>query len=132
MHFTWVLAHDYQIQKKGVQPNADILVSPVRIYSDYTFSQHYIPRHHIPNIIVPTTYSWILWDSPMVKSVWTLAKLILNRIHLKLAASSYHEAIWDLVNNDATDGDETDKLKLMAKQNIIVFALWSLYSADKN
>ena len=31
----------------------------------------------------------------------------------------------------ATDGDETDKLKLIAKQNIIVFALWTLYSADK-
>ena len=58
-----VVAHDYQIQKKGVQPNADILVSPVCIYSDYTFSQHYIPRHHIPNIIVPATYSWILWES---------------------------------------------------------------------
>ena len=126
-----VVAHDYQIQKKGVQPNADILVSPVCIYSDYTFSQHYIPRHHIPNIIVPATYSWILWDSPIAKSVWTLAKLILNRIDLNLDASSYHEAIWELVNNNATDGDETDKLKLMAKQNIIVFALWSLYSADK-
>ena len=67
----------------------------------------------------------------MAKSVWTLAKLILNRIDLDLTASSYHEAIWELVNNNATDGDETDKLKLMAKQNIIVFALWSLYSADK-
>ena len=38
---------------------------------------------------------------------------------------------WDLASNDATDGDETEKLKLIAKQNIIVFALWSLYSADK-
>ena len=46
-------------------------------------------------------------------------------------ASSYHEAIWELASNDATDGDETEKLQLIAKQNIIVFALWSLYSADK-
>ena len=72
-----------------------------------------------------------MWDSPIAKSVWTLAKLILNRIDLNLAASFYHEAIWELVNNDATDGDETDKLKLMAKQNTSAFALWSLYSADK-
>ena len=48
-----------------------------------------------------------------------------------MAASSYHEAIWDLVNTDATDGDETDKLKLIAKQNMIICALWTLYSADK-
>ena len=128
-----VAAHDYQTQKKGVRLNADILlyVSPICIYSDYTFSQHYIPRHHIPDPIVPATYIWILWKSPIAKSVWTSAKAILNQIDLDLTASSYHEAIWDLASNDATDGDETEKLKLTAKQNIIVFALWCLYSADK-
>ena len=97
----------------------------------YFLSQHYIPRHHIPDPIIPATYSWILWESPIAKSVWTSAREILNEINLVLAASSYHEAIWEMVNNDATDGDETDKLKLIAKQNIIVFALWTLYSADK-
>ena len=56
----------------------------------------------------------------------------MNKINIDLSASSYHEAIWELVNTDATDGDETDKLKLIAKQNIIVFALWTLYSADKS
>ena len=35
--------------------------------------------------------------------------LLLNKIHIDLSASSYHEAIWELVNTDATDGDETDK-----------------------
>ena len=124
-------AHEYQVHMKGVQPNSDILTSSVCIYSDYTFSQHYIPRHHIPDPIIPATYSWILWESPIARSVWTSAKAILNEINLVLAASSYHEAIWEMVNNDATDGDETDKLKLIAKQNIIVFALWTLYSADK-
>ena len=49
-----------------------------------------------------------------------------------MSAFSYHEAIGDLASNDATDGDETDKLKLIAKQNIIVFAQWSLYSANKS
>ena len=33
-----IIAHDYQVHKKGVQLNSDILVSPVCIYSDYTFS----------------------------------------------------------------------------------------------
>ena len=32
-----VVAHDYQIHKKSVQHNSDILVSPICIYSDYTF-----------------------------------------------------------------------------------------------
>ena len=49
-----------------------------------------------------------------------------------MSALSYHEAIWELANTDVTDGGETDKLKHIAKQNIIVFALWSLYSADKS
>ena len=49
-----------------------------------------------------------------------------DQIDLDLTASSYHKAIWDLVNNDATDGDETEKLKSIAKQNITVFALWTL------
>ena len=34
-------------------------------------------------------------------------------------------------SDDATDGDETEKLKWIAKQNIPAFALWALYSADK-
>ena len=82
-------AHDYPIQKKGVQPNADILVSPVCIYSDYTFSQHYmyIPYHHIPDPIVPATYTWLLWESSIAKSVCTSAKAILNQIDLDLTAS---------------------------------------------
>ena len=100
-------------------------------YSDYTFSQHYIPYHHIPNPIIPATYTWILWESPIARSVWTSARAILNRIDLDLTVSSYHEAIWDLANDDATDGDEPEKLKRIAKQNITVFALWALYSADK-
>ena len=71
-------------------------------------------------------------ESPIARSVWSSANEILNKINLDMTASSYHEAIWDLVSSDATDGDETNKLKLIAKQNIIVFALWSLYSADKS
>ena len=51
---------------------------------------------------------------------------------MDLTASSYHEVIWDLASDDATDGDETDKLKRLAKYNITVFALWVLYSADKS
>ena len=127
-----IVAHDYQVHKKGVQLNSDILVSPVCIYSDYTFSPHFIPRHHISNPIIPATYTWILRDSPIARSVWLSATDILNSISIDLSASSYHEAIWELVNTDATDGDETDKLKHIVKQNIIVFALWSVYSADKS
>ena len=77
----------------------------------YTFSQHYIPHHHIPDPIVPATYTWILWESPIAKFVWTSAKAILNLIDLDLTASSYHEAIWELASKNATDGDETEKLK---------------------
>ena len=112
--------------------NSDILVSSVCIYSDYTFSPHFIPRHHIPNPIIPATYTWILWDSPIARSVWLSATDILSSINIDWSASSYHEAIWELVNTDATNGDETDTLKHIAKQNIIVFALWCLYSADKS
>ena len=126
-----VVAHDYQVHKKSVQPNSDILVSPICIYSDYTFSQHFIPRYHTLNPITHATYSWALWESPIARSVWTSARALLNRIDLDLTASSYHEAIWDLASDDATDGDETEKLKWIAKQNITVFALWALYSADK-
>ena len=59
---------------------------------------------------------------------------MLNRIGLDLTASSYHEVVWDLANDDATNGDETEKLKWIAKQNIsliTVFALWALCSSDK-
>ena len=56
---------------------------------------------------------------------------MLNRIGLDLTASSYHEVVWDLASDDATNGDETEKLKWIAKQNITVFAPWALYSADK-
>ena len=117
--------------RKSVQPNSDILVSPICIYSHYTFSQHYIPRHHIADPIITATYIWVLWQSPIARSVWTSAKAILNKIDLDLTVSTYHEAIWDLVSDDATDGDETEKLKQIVKQNITVFALWVLYSADK-
>ena len=86
-------AYDHQVHKKGVQPNSDILVSPVCIYSDYTFSPHFIPRHHIPNPIAPATYAWILWESPIATAVWSSAKEILNKINIDLSASSYHEAI---------------------------------------
>ena len=55
----------------------------------------------------------------------------MNRIDLDLTASSYHEVIWDLASDDATDGDETENLKRIVKQNITVFVLWALYSADK-
>ena len=72
-----------------------------------------------------------MWESPIARSVWTSARAILNRIDLDLTVSSDHEAIWDLASDDATDGDETEKLKWIAKQNITVFALWALYSADK-
>ena len=48
-----------------------------------------------------------------------------------MTASSYHEVVWDLASDDATNGDEREKLKWIAKQNITVFALWTLYSADK-
>ena len=118
-----ITAHNYQIHINGVQLNSDILVSPICIYSDYTLSPHFIPRHDISDPIRPSTYNWILWDSPIAKSVWSSAKTILNNINLDITASSYHEATWELDSNDATDGDETDKLKRIAKQNIIVFAL---------
>ena len=67
----------------------------------------------------------------MARSVWSTTKDILGRIGLDLTASSYHEAIWELVDTDATNGDETEKLRVVAKQNIIILALWASYSADK-
>ena len=126
-----VVAHDYQIEKKSVDPNSDTLISPICIYSDYTFSQHYIPKHHVSDPIIPATYKWILWESPMARSVWTKAREILGMIGLDLTASSYHEAIWGLAHADAIDGDETEKLRSVTKQNLTIFALWVLYSADK-
>ena len=114
-----------------MQPNADTLTSPMCMYSDFTFTQHYIPNHHISDPMVPATYNSILWDSPMARSVWTKAREILDTIRLDLTASSYHEAIWELVNSDATDGDETEKLRSVTIQNVTIFALWVLYSADK-
>ena len=74
-----IIAHNYQLHIKGVQLNSVILVSPICIYSDYTFSPHFIPRHHISDPIRPSTYNWILWDSPIAKSVWSSAKAILNK-----------------------------------------------------
>ena len=71
-----ITAHDYQVHKKGVPLNADILVSPVCIYSNHTFSPHFIPRHHTPNPIIPSTYTWILWESPIARSMWSSAKEI--------------------------------------------------------
>ena len=126
-----VAAHDYQTHKKSVDHNSDILMSPVCIYSDHIFSQYFIPHHHIPNPMVPATYTWILWESPIARSVWASATYLLNRIGLNLTASSYHEVVWDLAANDVTNGDETEKLKCIAKQNITVFVLWTLYSSDK-
>ena len=126
-----VAAHDYQTHKKSVDHNSDILMSPVCIYSDHIFSQYFIPHHHIPNPMVPATYTWILWESPIARSVWASATYLLNRIGLNLTASSYHEVVWDLAANDVTNGDETEKLKCIVKQNITVFVLWTLYSSDK-
>ena len=53
----------------------------------------------------------ILWESPMARSVWSTAKDMLGRIGLDLTASSYHEAIWELVDTDATNGDDGTKQK---------------------
>ena len=116
---------------KSVDHNSDILISPICIYSDHTFSQHFIPHHHIPNPIMPATYTWTLWESHIARSVCASATSLLNRIGLDLTASSYHEVVWDLASDDAPNGDETEKLKWIAEQNINVFALWALYSADK-
>ena len=90
-----------------------------------------MPNHHISDPMVPATYNSILWDSPMARSVWTKARETLDTIGVDLTALSYHEAIWELVDSDATDGDETEKLRSVTKHNLTIFALWVLYLEDK-
>ena len=54
------VAHDYQIQKKGITPGSKVLISDTCIYCEYRFSDDYIPKFAKNTTTHTTTYQWIL------------------------------------------------------------------------
>ena len=125
------VAHDYQIQKKGITPGSKVLISDICIYCEYRFSDDYIPKFAKNTTTHTTTYQWILWDSPIAQSVWKQCKLVLQDINIQMQANSYQEAILLLERLSIVTDDQTAKLKAVITQNLIVYALWVLYCGDK-
>ena len=59
-------------------------------------------------------------------------KRILAQIGITITFNSYQEAIKSLEDPNTNDEDELNQPRIVIKQNLVVYALWVLYSADKS
>ena len=73
-----------------------------------------------------------MWDSQLAQHIWAECKRILAQIGITITFNSYQEAIKSLEDPNTNDEDELNQLRIVIKQNLVVYALWVLYSADKS
>ena len=126
------IAHNYQVTKKNVSPNdTERIVSHTCIYSSHTYDPNYVPSWHKGVSNNSATYQWVLWDSPIAKLVWKECKLILSSLGLNLNLNSYHNSILNLMLNPDPDQPSLSNIRAIIAQNLQVFALWVLYTSDK-
>ena len=72
-----------------------------------------------------------MWDSQRAQHIWAECKRI-AQIGITTTCNSYQEAIRSLEDPNTNDDDELNQLRTVIKQNLVVYALWVLYSADKS
>ena len=90
---------------------------------------HLYPTHHerLHRSDVKATYQHIFWDSPQATHVWKHISKILTSIHLKLDITSPYQIPLILLPNLSTTPD----LKTLARQQLILTAMYTLYTAEK-
>ena len=115
--YTGSVAHNYQTKKKHVNPTlTNIIVPPTCIFTLRT-----------TNVYTEATYQHIFWDSPQATHVWKHISKILTSIHLKLDITSPYQIPLILLPNLSTTPD----LKTLARQQLILTAMYTLYTAEK-
>jgi len=115
--YTGSVAHNYQTKKKHVDPTlTNIIVPSTCIFTLLT-----------TNVYTEATYQHIFWDSPQATYVWKHISKILTSIHLKLEITSPYQIPLILLPNLSTTPD----LKTLARQQLILTAMYTLYTAEK-
>ena len=74
------------------------------------------------------TYEHILWDSPVAKKVWSLAKMIPDNLHIPHVINTWKDIFKTL------DGDHKQviwDIRLIIKHNIVITTIYSLYASHK-
>ena len=121
-------AHRYLVDCKHLDPNGQKTVPKYCIFQQHNFDQSYKPKY--PKITNDTiaTYEHILWDSPVAKNVWSLAKKILDNLHIPYVINTWKDIFKTL------DGDHKQvigDIRLIIKHNILITTIYSLYASYK-
>ena len=121
-------AHRYQVDCKHQNPDGHKTVPKYCIFQQHKFDQGYRPKY--PKVTNDTiaSYEHILWDSPVAKNVWSLAKKILKDLNIPHVINSWKDIFKTL------DGDHKqviDDIRLIIKHNIVITTIYSLYASYK-
>jgi len=114
------VGHEYLIEEKKTEEQAEALVPRHCIYHGYNFDPEYIQNNPKPTGYKVLTYDHAFWESPLAQSVWAECFDLLNLMNIDFTFNYWTEVFIMINGYNHRNKDMKSNIKQVIKINIFL------------